>query len=103
MIFSYLFLFCAIFATALGQLFYKKYQITKNFKFYILSIGLFLSIPMFNFLALIQIKVDIVYMFTALTIFLVVLMSKVFLNEKISKQRYCGIILIILGVLIYGL
>ena len=103
MMFFYLFLFGAILSTALGQFFYKKYSLTNNIVYLLITIFLFVITPVFSFLALKKIPVDVVYMFTSLTIFLVILFSKVFLNEEINKKTYVGVLLIIIGVLVYGL
>ena len=102
MILSYFSLFLAILATAFGQFFYKKFALTKNRKYYFITISLFVFVPFLNFIALKNIAIDIVYIFTSLTIFLVLLFSKLFLHEQILLQTYKGVSIIILGVIIYA-
>lgn len=99
---SYFSLFAAIFSTALGQFFYKKYALSSKRQYFILTILLFLITPVCSFFALKNIPIDIVYVSTSLTIFIVVIFSRVFLNERIDKQRYLGIGLILLGVVLYA-
>lgn len=103
MIVSYFCLFAAIIATALGQFFYKKYALSNERQYYILTVFLFLITPVCSFFALKTIPMDIVYISTSLTISFVVVLSRVFLNERINKRRYFGIGLILLGVLFYAL
>jgi multidrug transporter EmrE-like cation transporter len=102
MILSYVSLFLAVLCTAFGQFFYKKFSLTKDKKYYIFTIALFVLVPLFNFIALKHISLDIVYIFTSMTILLVVLLSKYFLNEYIKQRSYNGIILIIIGVMVYA-
>lgn len=103
MIFSYLSLGVAILSTALGQFFYKKFSLRKKYKYYIIAIVLFLLAPIFSFIALQNISIDIVYMFTSLTILLVLLFSRFFLKEDIDLKTYYGILSIIIGVIAYGI
>ena len=103
MVFSYLCLFAAIISTALGQFFYKKYALTSERQYYLLTVCLFLITPVCSFFALKTIPIDIVYISTSLTIAFVVVLSRVFLNERINKRRYIGVGLILLGVLFYAL
>ena len=103
MMFSYFFLISAILSTAFGQFFYKKYSLTGKRKYYSFTIFLFLITPVFSFFALQQISIDIVYVFTALTIFVVMLLSKIFLKEDIQRNTYKGVFLILVGVVIYAI
>ena len=103
MTFSYFFLISAILSTAFGKFFYKKYSVTGIKKYYVFTILLFLSTPVFSFFALQQISIDIVYVFTALTIFVVMLLSKIFLKEDIEQNTYKGVFFILLGVIIYAI
>ena len=103
MILNYLFLILAIVSTASGQFFYKKYSLTNKYYFLILTLGLFVITPVFSFFALKKIEIDIVYMFTSLTILIVLGLSIVFLKEKIELKTHIGILLIIVGVIVYGI
>lgn len=99
----YLYLFGAILLTALGQLFYKLYSIKKSLFLMVLTVVFFLTAPVLSYLSLKGLTIDVVYMMTSLTILLVVVFSKVFLSEKIDSRTYLGIILIIIGVVLYEL
>lgn len=103
MILSYFSLFSAVLATAFGQFFYKKYALTSHKAFYYATILLFLLTPIASFLALQNIPVDVVYIFTSLTIFIVLLLSKYFLAENIPFRTYTGVTLIVIGVIVYGI
>jgi len=103
MILSYFSLFLAVLCTAFGQFFYKKFALTKDRKYYIFTIILFLLIPIFSFLSLQNISIDIVYIFTALTIFIVMVLSRIFLDERINITTYIGVALILIGVIIYAI
>lgn len=103
MITGSLFLVSAIISTALGQFFYKIFSSTQKISFFYLTVFTFILAPVFNMLALKFYSVDIVYMFTALTILLVVLLSKFFLKEQVARKQVVGVGLIILGVIIYAI
>ena len=93
----------AVLTTALGQFFYKKFALNKKKIYLIISVSLFAIVPLFNFIALKEISIDIVYMSTSLTIILVIFLSKVFLNEKVDIKLYSGVLIILLGIIIYNL
>lgn len=93
----------AVLTTALGQFFYKKFALNKKKIYLIISVSLFAMVPLFNFIALKEISIDIVYMSTSLTIILVIFLSKVFLNEKVDIKLYSGVLIILLGIIIYNL
>lgn len=103
MILSYFSLIAAILCTAVGQFFYKKFSLTKNRKYYLLTMTLFLLTPVFSFIALQNIPIDIVYIFTSLTILIVLILSGLFLKEKIMPRVYIGVFFILIGVIIYGI
>ncbi len=102
MINPYLFLLFAILLTALGQFCYKKFSLTQNRLYFYLTILLFVATPVFSFLALKGISVDVVYMFTSLTILIVLILSKTLLNEEITFRAYIGVLFITLGIIFYG-
>jgi multidrug transporter EmrE-like cation transporter len=103
MIFSYVCLASAILSTAFGQVFYKKYISTKVRMYYIVTIILFIITPIFSFFALKSISIDVVYVFTSLTIFIVMVLSKFFLREQIEINTYIGVFIILVGVIVYAL
>ena len=100
---GFLFLLGTIVSTALGQFFYKIFILDKKKFFFYLTVFTFIMAPIFSMLSLKYYSIDIVYMFTALTILLVVLLSRFFLKEKITKKQVLGIGFIILGVVLYGI
>lgn len=103
MIFSYFCLIAAILSTAFGQFFYKNYVITKVKWYFMATIILFLITPIFSFFALQNISIDVVYIFTALTIFIVMILSRIFLKERIKQNTYIGVFFILVGVIIYAI
>lgn len=100
---SYICLLLAILSTAFGQFFFKRYQLTKQYLNVITALGLFITTPMFSYCALREIPIDIVYVFTALTIFIVMQLSHYLLKEPISTNARFGSALIISGVIVYGI
>jgi len=100
--FSYLFLTCAIFSTAFGQVFYKMYTRDYNNIHFVITISLFLFSTIFSFMALQKISIDVVYVCTALTVFIVMLLSKFFLKEDIKKKTFQGVFLVLFGVVLYA-
>ena len=99
---GFFYLMMAILCTAFGQFYYKLFTSNKKKRFYYLTILMFICTPLFSMLALKYISIDIVYIFTSLTILLVVILSNVYLKEKVYKKEVIGIGFIILGVVIYG-
>lgn len=103
MFFNYLFLLGAILSTAFGQVFYKKYTTSRNQIYLITTVSLFVLAPIFSYIALQNISIDVVYVFTALTVFIVMLLSKFFLKEVIKKKTFQGVFLVLLGIVLYVL
>lgn len=100
---NYIYLACSVIFTALGQLFYKLFWQDRKIVFLILTIISFVLVPFFNYLALIQIPLDVVYMFMSNNIVLVLLLSVIILGEKMYYKQYIGAGIIILGIVIYNL
>ncbi len=99
---SYVFLASAIFATVLGQIFYRLYFLNKKIIFLILTVLFFVSVPVCNYMALRDLPMDIVYMAAAAAIAGVILAGAFFLNEKINSKQLFGAFLVIVGILIYN-
>ena len=99
----YLYLVLLIVFTALGQVFYKNYYRSQ------LEINLFLGIaffgltPLLGYLALRGLSLDFYCMMSALIIVLVQLLSRWILKEKLKKKEKFGIMMIVIGLLIYGI
>lgn len=102
MILSYTCLFMAIMSTAFGQVFYKKYSLDRRLIYLALTLGFFLINPVFSFLALKNISVDIVYVSTSLTILTVAVLSRIFLGEIMPARTWTAIAIIVAGVFIYA-
>lgn len=98
---GYLYLSFAIFGTSVGQLLLKKYnQQTKKITLgLLLSLSLLVSVPLFTYLSLQYIDFVIVFLADAVAISLIVLLSKLILNENLGLQKIIGIILILLGLI----
>jgi uncharacterized membrane protein len=89
--------------TAISQVFYKQFFVTKNKLFLVLSLLFFASIPLLTYLSLKHISLDMVYLSTSLTIVMVTVLSITFLKEKINLAQILGILMIIIGLVIYSL
>ncbi|WP_345989433.1 EamA family transporter [Sulfurimonas sp. HSL1-2] len=93
----------AILATAFGQYSFKRYKMTRRGLFIAVALTLFVLTPVLSFCALKQIPVDTVYMFTSLTILVVLLLSHFSLKETIPFQKLIGAGFILAGVVLYGI
>lgn len=100
---SYYFLAFALLSTAFGHFFYKKYFFEKKYFFILFSIFLFFLTPIFSFLALKKIALDIVYISTSLTIIITMMLGRFFLDEKLTKNQILSCFVIILGIVVYNL
>lgn len=100
---GYGYLVFAIFMTAMAQLLYKQYFLSKHLIYILLSILCFISIPIATTMALKYLSLDIVYMASSLIIILILLFSNILFNEKISQHQILSITLIILGIVAYNL
>jgi drug/metabolite transporter (DMT)-like permease len=103
MIISILGLTFAILGTALGQFFYKRFFLTKNFWYLILTLGCLGSVPVCTLVALKNLSLDTVYVATSITIGLTTILAVTFLNERLSRKDWFAIGCIISGVIIYNL
>jgi multidrug transporter EmrE-like cation transporter len=99
---AYVALIVAIGSTAFAQLFYKLYFTTKRSTYLFVTIFLFFLTMLMNYIALKTFTVSTVYMMTALTYVLVLSLSKVVLNETISRQKLQAVILIIAGIALFN-
>jgi multidrug transporter EmrE-like cation transporter len=97
---GYLYLGMAIFATSIGQLLLKKHNMQDNkvSNYLLLALFLLVSVPILIYLSLIYISFTIVFLADAISIILVVVVSKVFLSETLNYKKVIGISLIIVGI-----
>ena len=100
---GYAFLGLTILLTAAGQLVYKLYFRDRDRRLIVLSIVLFVAVPICNYQALRVISLDEVYMATSLTIGLATLGSLWLLDERLVRPQWLGIVLVMAGVIVYSL
>ena len=93
----------ALLATAIGQVMFKLFFRRHRYIWLATAIGFFAIAPVCNYLALQTLGIGMVYMSTALTIVLVVGLSRLILGERLSRDHGIATILIVCGVLIYAL
>ncbi len=103
MIIYYIFLTLALLSTAFGQVFYKYYFQAGRKVWFLLAVSTFFSAAFFSFLALKKLTIDIVYMSTSITLVMVIILSRLWLNETIHKNKIIGSFLIISGIILYAL
>jgi len=99
---SYFFLALAILCTSLGQFFYKLFALNKKKSFLLVTLFLFGGVPVFSYMALKGLGIDIVYLSTTVSIVIILILSKCFLGEKIDRQKIMGSFLIIVGITCYA-
>jgi drug/metabolite transporter (DMT)-like permease len=98
-----LFLALAVIFTALGQLLYKLYFSRKERYIVVLAVLCFILVPLFNYQALTELTIDIVYLSTSVKVALVLLFSYLFLGEDITKQQIYSSLFIVAGIILYNL
>jgi multidrug transporter EmrE-like cation transporter len=89
--------------TAAGQVCFKHYYASRRRLDLLAAFALFGLVPVMNFLALRGIAFGLVYMSTAVTQVLVLIMCWVFLGEKLQRSTLPGIALILAGIIVYTL
>jgi multidrug transporter EmrE-like cation transporter len=100
---GYVYLMLAILSTSFGQLLLKKYNIPSIKKIpsiLVASILLLISVPVYIYLALQYISFAIVFISDAISIILVVVISRIFLKEYLNQKKIIGIVLILVGIFI---
>ena len=103
MIVSYVFLVLALIFTTIGQISYKIYFQKKKIFWLVCSLASFVGVPFFNYIALLRLSIDTVYISTALTIIMIMFASSLILKEHISKNQFWGAMTIIVGIVVYNL
>ena len=102
MILSSLALTISLLCTATGMVLFKHYYRSHNRADLGFSILLFGAVPVTTFFALRGLSLGFVYMATAATHVLVLGMSHYFLGERIPPRVLPGIMLILVGIILYG-
>lgn len=59
-------------------------------------------IPYLSYKALLKLSIDYVYMTTSVNIILVLISSRIFLDEKIFLTQIIGSLIIVLGIILYN-
>jgi multidrug transporter EmrE-like cation transporter len=93
----------ALVLTAAGQVLFKHYYRTRKPWDRYLAVTLFVAVPVINFVSLRGLPFGLVYMSTAGTQVLVLVMSYFFLGERIPPRALPAIGLILAGIAIYGI
>lgn len=91
----------AVSLTAVGHLCYKTFSKNQKIVFLGLTVAFFISVPIFNFLALKGLTVAQVYLCTAFVPALTTFGAALFLDEKVTRHHLIGLALVIVGTLIY--
>lgn len=100
---AYIYISLSVILTAAGQITFKTYSTSNKKALLLLSLVLFLSVPILNFLSLKSLSIDAVYIANSLTILLVVALSKLYLNEPINRKALVGCLAIAAGVILYAM
>ena len=99
---SWVSLVISIFSITVGQISYKLFSRNKKWGLLLVAIAGFVLAQIANYLALRSIDVGITYMFMGSNQILILLASVFLLKEKISRTQIFAILLIVLGILLYG-
>lgn len=92
----------ALLSTAIGQMLFKMYYLRTNKQYLIAAMITFLAVPLFSYLALLNLTLAFVYMSTAMIHVLVLAMSHYFLDEVLTRKHYVSMSLIILGIITFN-
>ena len=88
--------------TAVGQLLFRMYYVSTNKIYLAIALGTFLAVPIFSYLALLNLTLAFVYMSTALIHVLVVIMSHMFLKEHLTRKQYISMSFIVVGIIVFN-
>jgi drug/metabolite transporter (DMT)-like permease len=90
-------------STAFGQLLFRMYYVRNKKTYLVSALGAFLAAPLLSYLSLVNLSLAFVYMSTALTHVLVLIMSHIFLKEHLTQKQYISMSLIVFGIIIFNL
>ena len=93
----------ALLATAIGQLVFKHASLRRSRSGTIAAAAIFCVAPVASFLALRQLSIATVYVSTALSQIIVVMMSLELFQERYSGRQWAGLALILAGVVIFNM
>lgn len=100
---SYVSLASALLATAVGQMLFRMYYVRTRKIYLAAALGTFLAVPLFSYLALLNLTLAFVYMSTALIHVMVLALSCLFLKERLTERQYISMALIIAGIVTFNL
>lgn len=96
------YLILLIVLTSISQVLLKLNKVTGKLHFLLLSIFLFMTLPVFSHLALRTLDIGEVYMSTAATYVLVLIFSFFVLNEEINRGLIGDMLFVFFGVVLYN-
>jgi drug/metabolite transporter (DMT)-like permease len=92
----------SLLCTAVAQLAFKAYARKPDRWLLAVTIGLFVLVSYANYNALRGLPLGTVYVATAVSQLLVVLLSLVMLGERYTPRQYIGFAVVLLGVVVYN-
>jgi drug/metabolite transporter (DMT)-like permease len=99
---GYALLVTILLMTAAGQVAFKFRHVSGRWSFLVLAIALFVAIVPLTYLAVRQLGLATVYVFMSLSYGLVALLGWRIFGETIHRKQLYGILVIILGCVIYN-
>lgn len=93
----------ALLATSVGQMLFRMYYVRTQKIYLAAALGTFLAVPLFSYLALLNLTLAFVYMSTALIHVMVLVLSHLFLKERLTKRQYISMGLIVAGIVTFNL
>jgi multidrug transporter EmrE-like cation transporter len=93
----------SLLCTAAGMVMFKHYYRSHKRADFFYSIALFAAVPLTTFFALRGLSLGFVYMSTAATHILVLGLSQLVLGERVPARVLPGIVLILAGIIAYGI
>ena len=103
MLFYWAALLISFTVTAFGQVTYKHFSKSQNKRYLILSVTLFAIVPFTSYIALQRFHIGMVYIGAAFSQILVLFLSRQLLHERLSKNHFISMGLILLGLIVYAL
>jgi drug/metabolite transporter (DMT)-like permease len=93
----------ALLATSVGQMLFRMYYVSTQKIYLAAALGTFVAVPLFSYLALLNLTLAFVYMSTALTHVMVLVLSHLFLKEHLTRKQYISMALIVAGIVTFNL
>lgn len=92
----------ALFATSVGHINFKLYYLRSKNIYLVVSLFFFGMAPVLSFFSLIRLSLGTVYISTAFTQVLILILSKTILKENINKDHIISMFFIVFGIIIYN-